>query len=145
MDFLQLLRARVVEVTRDRGRLELEVGPEHLRDLGILHGGVLATLLDTVMGMAATARAPAGHFTVTMQLNINFTRPAWEGETLVATSEVRHSGRQTAVAFGEVRTAQGLLVGTGSGTFMYILHTDPDRQRFDRQADEQGNQASSAE
>jgi len=122
-------------VTPGHGRLELLVQSHHMRTLGIMHGGVLATLLDTVMGMAAGTRAPAGHFVVTVQLNINFIRPAWAGETLVATGEVRHVGRQTAVARGEVHTKTGTLVGSGSGTFMYLPHTDPNLARFEKHVD----------
>jgi uncharacterized protein (TIGR00369 family) len=101
-----------------------------------MHGGMLATLLDSVMGMVVGSMAPADHFVVTVQLNINFIRPAWKGERLVATSEVQHSGQQTAVARGEVRTAKGNVVGSGTGTFMYLRHTDPQHIRFARHSDE---------
>lgn len=108
----------------------MTVQTRHLRNLGIMHGGVLATLLDSVMGMSVGSLGPAGHFVVTVQLNVNFIRPAWEGETLVAVAEVIHSGQQTAVARGEVRTARGNLVGSGSGTFLYVAHPDPARGRL---------------
>lgn len=130
--FLDLLRVQPVHLAPGRGRLKMRVGPEHLRHLQIMHGGVLASLLDSAMGMAAEELAPAGHFVVTVQLNLNFIRPAWEGETLVAMGEVRHSGRQTAVAQGEVHTEGGALVGIGTATFMYVPHTDPARGRFAR-------------
>jgi uncharacterized protein (TIGR00369 family) len=118
--FLDLLRIRLVEAAGGRSRAELTVGAEHLRTLGIMHGGVMATLLDTSMGMAAGSVAPAGHDVVTVQLNLHFIRPAWEGETLVAVGEVRHAGRRTAVARGEVHTAAGILAGSGSATFMFL-------------------------
>lgn len=133
--FLELLQIHPVEFTPGRGRLEMTVQRQHLRNLGIMHGGVLATLLDSVMGMSAGGLGPAGHFVVTVQLNINFIRPAWEGETLVATAEVLHSGRQTAVARGEVRTAKGNLVGSASGTFLYVAHTDAERARFPQRSE----------
>jgi uncharacterized protein (TIGR00369 family) len=110
----------------------MTVQEHHLRTLGIMHGGVLATLLDSAMGIAAGTLAPPGHLVVTVQLNINFIRPAWCGETLVATGEVFHAGRQTAVARGEVHTSTGTLIGSGSATFMYILHTDPAQREFAR-------------
>ena len=89
------------------GHLILEVRAGHLRTLGIAHGGVIATLLDSVMGMDAQRSSPPDHYVVTAQLNVHFIRPAFEGETLVASSEVRHSGRKTAVAQGEIRTSSG--------------------------------------
>ncbi len=114
------------------GRLVLDLGPAHLRSLGIAHGGVVATLLDSVMGWNASRSAPADHYVVTAQLNVNFIRPAWEGESLRAVSELRHHGRMTAVAQGEVRTAGGALVATGSATFVYVKHTDRTRANPDR-------------
>jgi uncharacterized protein (TIGR00369 family) len=89
--------------------------------MGLVHGGVYATLLDTAMGWAASTLAPQGQDLVTVQLNVNFIRPCREGETLVASGEVVHSGRRTAVARGEVRTAAGELAATGSGTFMFVM------------------------
>ena len=114
------------------GRLILAVGPEHLRTLGIVHGGMIATLLDSVMGLDAGSRTPEGFYVVTVQLNVNFIRPAWPGETLIATSVMKHEGRSTAVAQGEVRTDAGALVATGSATFCYVAHTDRTRGRVDR-------------
>lgn len=125
MPFLEHLGVRILEVAAGRGRLEVVVRTEHLRDVGILHGGMSATLLDSVMGMSAGSVAPPGHYVVTVQLNMNFIRPAWEGEHLVATGEVTHSGRQTAVARAEIRTADGALVSSGTATFLSVPHEGP--------------------
>jgi uncharacterized protein (TIGR00369 family) len=95
----------------------------------------LATLLDTAIGVAAYSLAPADHFAVTVQLSVNFIRPAWEGETLAATGEVIHAGRQTAVGRGEVRTAAGVLVAAGSATCMYLPYTDQNRNSIERRED----------
>lgn len=133
--FLDLLQVEPLETDAGRGRFRMIIDDRHLRTLGILHGGVTAALLDTAMGMAAGSLAPAGHYVVTIQLNVNFIRPAWKGETLVATGEVRHSGRQTAVAFGELRTTEDALVATGTGTFMYIRHRPEDREELHKHPD----------
>jgi uncharacterized protein (TIGR00369 family) len=114
------------------GHLVLDVKPAHLRTLGIAHGGVIATLLDSVMGMNANRSSPADHYVVTAQLNVHFIRPAFEGESLIASAEVRHSGRKTAVAQGEIRTTNGELVATASATFVFVEHTDRTRANPDR-------------
>jgi uncharacterized protein (TIGR00369 family) len=116
----------------DAGNLVLEVKPAHLRTLGIAHGGVIATLLDSVMGMIANRSSPLDHYVVTAQLNVNFIRPAFPGETLIASSEVRHAGRKTAVAQGEIRTSSGELVATASGTFIFVEHNERTRANPDR-------------
>ena len=116
----------------DQGRLIIKLGPAHLRSLGIAHGGFIATLLDSVMGRDAGRSAPSNHYVVTAQLNVNFIRPGWAGETLLASAQLRHRGRKTAVAQGEVRTESGALVATGSATFLYVEHTESTRSNPDR-------------
>jgi hypothetical protein len=74
------------------------------------------------MGLAAGTLAPAGWGVVTVQLHAHFIRPAGEGETLVAVGGLKHSGRQIAVACGDVYAAGGVLVASGSATFMYRRH-----------------------
>jgi uncharacterized protein (TIGR00369 family) len=125
LSFLERLGVRA----DDEGRLVLEVNAGHLRTLGIVHGGVVATVLDSVMGMCAARLAPADHYVVTAQLNVHFIRPAWEGETLIASSKVRHHGRRTAVAEGEIKTGSDALVATASATFIYVPHTERTKGR----------------
>lgn len=72
---------------------------------------------------------------MTAQLDTKFVRPAWDGEDLLATGEVCHYGSQTAVARGEVRTAQGVLVATGSGTFVFVVDPAPGQDRLPRRPD----------
>jgi uncharacterized protein (TIGR00369 family) len=124
----ELLGIHVVEAAEGRGRLEMVVTARHLRTFGLLHGGVLAALLDAAMGTATATRTPAEHDVVTAQLNVNFIRPAWQGEQLTTTGEVVHAGRRTAVARGEVRTAEGSLVAAASGTFLFTPLADPAHQ-----------------
>ena len=126
--FLETLGVR----SDGEGRLVLHLAPGHLRSLGITHGGVIATLLDSVMGWRASRSAPAGPYAGTAPLNVPIKRPAFEGETLHAASDLRHHGRMTAVAQGEIRTASGALVATASATFVYVAHTDRTRSGIDQ-------------
>jgi len=105
-----------------------EVRADHLRTGGVAHGGVIATLLDTSLGQAASTLAPDGLDVVTAQINVNFIRPVWQGEILAARAEIRHSGRKTAVGNGQILTESGQLVATGSATFLYIPATDLRRE-----------------
>jgi uncharacterized protein (TIGR00369 family) len=118
--FLELLGVRACEVGEGRAAFELTVDGRHLRTLGLLHGGVTASLLDTAMGFAAVTVAPAGQHPVTIQINVNFVRAILEGERLRVTGEVRHHGRQTAVTVGELRTSDGKLAATATATFMFV-------------------------
>ncbi len=124
---LDLLDMRPEVVGPGHVRVAYVVGPDHLRSRGVVHGGVLATLLDTALGLAASTRAPAGLDVVTAQLNANFVRPARHGERLLAEARVKHSGRKTAVAVAEVFTEGGELVATGSATLVFLPASDLDR------------------
>jgi uncharacterized protein (TIGR00369 family) len=121
---LDLLDLRLTVESPGRVKVAYTVGPDHLRTAGIAHGGIIATLMDTALGFAAASRAPEGLDVVTAQINVNFVRPAWMGERLEAVGEVRHSGRKTAVASGEIRNEAGTLVATGSATLVYLPKTD---------------------
>lgn len=109
-------------VTLDEGtaRMELVVEEIHLRPGGVVHGGVFATLLDTVMGYAAYRAAPPGAEVLTIQLNLSMTATARLGETVVATGKIAHGGRRTAVVTGEIRRPDGKLLVTGNATFFIV-------------------------
>ncbi|MFN0196194.1 MAG: PaaI family thioesterase [Planctomycetaceae bacterium] len=117
---LDHLCIRPVKSGNGQAEFEITVDDPHLRSLGILHGGVVATLLDTAMGVSANSVAPADHHVVTIQLGVNFIRTAEKGDSLIATGEVLHKGRKTIVTRGEVRNAGNELVALGTATFMVL-------------------------
>ncbi len=133
--FLATLGITVVARSEGQATIRLCVDSRHLRSRGIAHGGVIATLLDTAMGIAVSGQTPEGKFPVTAQLDTRFIRPAWDGEDVLATGEVCHQGSTTAVTRGEVRTADGVLVASGAGTFVFVVDPAPDQDRLPRRAD----------
>ena len=50
-------------------------GPEHLNPLGVVHGGILSTLLDSAMGCAVHTTLAAGETYTTLGLDVKFVRP----------------------------------------------------------------------
>lgn len=128
--FLDLLEIRPIEARPGRAVFEMTVAERHLRTRGMLHGGVTATLLDTAMGFAAVTVAPPGCHVVTLQMNLNYVRPARRGEKLIASGQIRHRGSKTVVTAGEIRLAgEQALVATGTATFMFI--PDPPQEQDD--------------
>ena len=113
---------RVPEFDSRDGQTEFEFVVEeiHLRHGGVMHGGMVATLLDTAIGHAAYSSAPEGAEVMTMQLNINMTATARLGDRVIASAKTVHGGRRTAVVTGELRLASGKLIASGSAT-MFIL------------------------
>ncbi len=133
--FLATLGITVVARSEGQATIRLCVDSRHLRSRGIAHGGVIATLLDTAMGIAVSGQTPEGRFPVTAQLDTKFVRPVWDGEDVLAIGEVCHRGTQTAVARGEVRTPEGVLIATGSGTFVFVVDPAPGKVRLPRRPD----------
>lgn len=118
--FLDHLNIEPVSAGGGKAEFTMTVEEVHLRTFGILHGGVTAGLMDTVVGFAAVTVAPPEHHVVTVQLNINFVRVVTEGEKLIATAEVQHAGRKTAVVRGEIHNADNELVALATATMMYL-------------------------
>ena len=99
--------------------------PEHIGFEGIVHGGVIATVLDEVMVWAATW---AGRrFCVCGELTTRFRREAAVGRVLVVTAKVESNRPRLLVTSAEVRDAEsGELVATGTAKYVPV---PPDRNR----------------
>jgi uncharacterized protein (TIGR00369 family) len=77
-------------------RLEFDAVNEHLNPAGTVHGGVLATLVDTAMGMAARTRTDDGEVPATSQLTIAYLNAGREG-LMTVTAQVRKQGARAGV------------------------------------------------
>jgi uncharacterized protein (TIGR00369 family) len=90
-----------------------------------VHGGVIATLLDTAMGSAVYTAISDGAMYTTLEIKVNFVRSVpLDGTRLTCEAEVVHVGSRTATAEGRVTDADGRLVAHGSTTCMVF---PPDR------------------
>ncbi|MGG1292391.1 PaaI family thioesterase [Bacillus smithii] len=87
--------------------------------LGIVHGGITATLLDSVMGTIASHVAPDGHGAVTSNLNIHYIAPG-KGDSLTAVANVIHKGTKTIVVEGEVYLDNRKKIAHATGTFFIV-------------------------
>ena len=95
---------------------------EHYNPIGMVHGGVAATLLDTVMGCAVHSTLPKGVGYSTLDISVRFLRPITvETGLVLATGNVVHLGRRTATAEGRVVAADtGRLLATATSTLMVL-------------------------
>jgi uncharacterized protein (TIGR00369 family) len=95
----------------------LQTRPDFANPLGTTHGGICATLLDSVMGCAVHSTMDAGVGCATLELKINYIRPVpTDGRRLTATGTTIHVGRTTATAEGRVVDEQGRLVAHATTT-----------------------------
>lgn len=107
------------EVGEDgRARLEFNAGQRHLNPAGTVHGGVLSTLVDTAMGLAARSTTGEAEVPATSQLTVAFLRAGHEGP-LVATAEVRKQGEHLLLCEADVEQDGETLVHA-VGTFAVL-------------------------
>lgn len=91
--------------------------PEFANPLGTVHGGICATLLDSVMACAVHTTLGSGVGYSTLELKVNYIRSVrTDGARLTGTGTVIHAGRSTATAEGRVLDEQGRLVAHGTTT-----------------------------
>ena len=85
---------------------------------GIVHGGIIATMLDEAMGYATLYSGVSDFLTAAIQ--VNFRRPALVGEPLVVTGEIIGKGRRSIKVEATVTLPDGTLVAEGKGTQVII-------------------------
>lgn len=117
----RLLGMHFDEVEHGRVVMSLETKPDFANPLGNTHGGVAATLLDSVMGCAVHTTLGAGVGYTTLELKVNYIRTVpVDGRRLTAEGTVVHAGRRVATAEGRVLDERGKLVAHGSTTCMIL-------------------------
>ena len=100
--------------------LELDVTEEHLNAAGTLHGGVLATLVDTAMGQAVRSSTGEHDVPATSQLTVTYLRPGKPGH-LRATGRVSTQGEHLTVCEADVEQDGRTLVHAVA-TFAVLHH-----------------------
>ena len=99
----------------------LQPSPAAANAMFTVHGGVIATLMDTAMGSAIYTKLPAGAVYTTLELKVNFIRSvSLDAELLTCEARPVHVGRRTATAEATVTAADGKLVAHGSCTCLVI-------------------------
>ncbi|CAM3694395.1 PaaI family thioesterase [Mesobacillus zeae] len=88
-------------------------------NLGIVHGGIIATLADSAMGILANEAAPEGSAAVTTQLNTHYLSPGI-GSSLSCTARFVHKGSQTMVLEADVFRDDGKKAAYSTGSFFIL-------------------------
>ena len=115
----RLMNMRLVEVEEGRAVFAVEPDERHYNGLGIAHGGLAATLLDSALGCAINTVMPAGRVFTTLEMKINYVRPMRrETGEVRCEAEVLHAGGRVATAEGRIVDASGKLYAHGTATCM---------------------------
>jgi acyl-coenzyme A thioesterase 13 len=96
--------------------LGLRARREHCNARGLVHGAILAALLDVVCGRNCSAQAPSSPNMLTVSLTVDYVAAAQDGDWLEASATVTRAGRRLAFADGRVDVA-GRPVAKASAVF----------------------------
>ena len=113
------MRARHFE----RGLAVFEYTPDEsvYNPLGVVHGGLLCTLADTVAGCAVQTTLEAGVGYTSIDITVNYLRPVTlDSGTILATGRVIKPGRRVALAAAEVHDQAGRLLATATSNCLII-------------------------
>ncbi|MBB3085321.1 PaaI family thioesterase [Geodermatophilus sabuli] len=118
--FAERLGAEVTTADDGSARIGFDAHDEHLNPAGTLHGGVLATLVDTAMGQAVRTTTGEGEVPATSQLTVTYLRPGRPGP-LTVTARVRTRGEHLTVCEADVEQ-EGRALAHAVATFA-LLHS----------------------
>jgi uncharacterized protein (TIGR00369 family) len=110
-----LLNMRITKV--GPGLVVFECTPDEsvYNPIGLVHGGLVCTLADSVAGCAVHTTLPPGVGYTSIEITVNYLRPVTLASgTLEATGRITKPGRRVALASADVTDAAGRLVATAS-------------------------------
>jgi len=119
MPVCNLIGMSVEHVEPTLARCSLIASNKHWNPFGTVHGGILCDLSDLAMGMAFMTTLDAGEGLVTIELKINYLRPARTGK-LTAEAKVAHRGRTTGFVECSITDKAGKLVAKAASTCMVV-------------------------
>jgi uncharacterized protein (TIGR00369 family) len=107
----------------ERGLVAFECRPDEsvYNPIGLVHGGFVCTLADTVTGCAVHTTLDAGTAYTSIDITVNYLRPVTLASgTLVATGRVTKPGRRIALAAAEIVDGNGRLVATATSNCLVM-------------------------
>ena len=117
--YAKLLGIELEEVTSGVATLSLNVRPDLMQNNGVVHGGALASLIDSATAFAIISLLEPSEKVTTVDLTLSFLRPVTEGR-LRAVAKVIRAGRRLISVSAEVFNQDGKLVTTALSTYIKL-------------------------
>lgn len=124
----QTLGYRLTQVTRGQATVEIDTEEKHFNFSGYAHGGVLCTIMDTAMGLAALTTLEPDETATTVELKVNMLRPVWRSH-LRAIAKVTNSGRTLQLLECDVLDERDKLIAKAMGTWMTLRGEHAEKRR----------------
>ncbi len=118
--YWNLIGLREVELKDGTSVIELPIKREITQRRGTVHGGVLASLVDSSIGAAIRSVLPPGMSIITAELKLNYIRPG-VGTKFIGRGSVIHMGRTLAVGEAKIWNQDGKLIAAGMATFKLLV------------------------
>lgn len=109
-----------MEVKEGFCKIEFKPDNRHLNPMGGVHGGLIATILDSVTGTCVHTLLKAGEGYGTVDLNVKMLRPLKVGKLYMAEANVINLSKNLGVSEGKVYDEEGKIYGYGSATCMIL-------------------------
>lgn len=122
-EFYRWAGVELIDASPGEVAVAFEAGPQHLNLQGLVHGGILATLADTAMGLAVRTVLRPGRRHVTVQLGVEFLSPGRPGR-IVATGRSVKIGSQLGFAEANVTDPRGRLLAKAQSTLSVTAEKD---------------------
>ena len=123
-----LLGMEIAEVSEGRIVFAAEPGEYEYNPIGVVHGGIAATLLDSAMGCAVHSTLPAGTAYTSLELKVNYLRPMTSKTGVVyCEGKVIHVGGRIATAEARLTDASGKLYAHGTTTCIVMRPEQSER------------------
>jgi acyl-CoA thioesterase len=117
--FARLLGLHVESVEPGRAVMSLPIREDHKQNHGVVHGGAIASLIDSAMAFAIIPILAENEHTTTVDLTIHYLRPLTEG-TATATARVVRAGRRVIAVSAEVTDHKERLVASAVSTYLRL-------------------------
>ena len=114
--FVNVAGLEMDELRKDYARMRMPFLESNLQAAGLVHGGAVATLIDTVVVPAIGAGLPEGSLWSTIELHVQYHRPLTSDA--VAEGWIVKRGKSVVFTRAEVIDAEGSHVASGTATYM---------------------------
>jgi uncharacterized protein (TIGR00369 family) len=117
--YAKFLGLELGEVALGEATIHLTVRDELKQYQGVVHGGAVASLIDTAAAFAVLTEIETNERVTTADLTIHYLRPITEGR-MAATARIVRAGRRLMVISVDVRNDRNALVATAVTTYIKI-------------------------
>ena len=114
--FVNVAGLEVEELRTDYARMTMPFRESNLQAAGLMHGGAIATLIDTVVVPAIGTGLPHGSLWSTIELHVQYHRPLLSDA--VAEGWIVKRGKSVVFTRAEVADSEGRIAAVGTATYM---------------------------